>query len=125
MSWQDYVKQLTDQGLNGAAILGNSDGGVWSISNTLTLKAGEGRALADLFKNPSNVFVSGITINGEKYMGIKGDQQSIYGKKGQGGIVTAKTNQGIVVGRYNETVQPGNAALYVEKLADYIRDNGY
>eukprot|EP01097_Dermamoeba_algensis_P002566 TRINITY_DN2022_c0_g1_i1.p1 TRINITY_DN2022_c0_g1~~TRINITY_DN2022_c0_g1_i1.p1 ORF type:complete len:140 (-),score=26.90 TRINITY_DN2022_c0_g1_i1:71-445(-) len=124
MSWQDYVKQLTDQGLNGAAILGN-DGGVWSISDTLTLKAGEGQALANLYKSPSDAFAKGITIAGEKYLVIKADPQSIYGKKGQGGIVTAKTNQGIVVGRYNETVQPGNAALYVEKLADYIRDNGY
>eukprot|EP01097_Dermamoeba_algensis_P002568 TRINITY_DN2022_c0_g2_i2.p1 TRINITY_DN2022_c0_g2~~TRINITY_DN2022_c0_g2_i2.p1 ORF type:complete len:140 (-),score=27.25 TRINITY_DN2022_c0_g2_i2:63-437(-) len=124
MSWESYCVQLTDQGMVGAAILG-ADGSLWSSSKTLALKPGEGPALANLFKNPSNVFANGITIAGEKYMGIKGDQQSIYGKKGKGGIATAKTGQAIIVGRYDETLQPGNAANIVEKLADYLRENGY
>jgi len=81
--------------------------------------------LVALFKTPANVFAAGITINSVKYLGIKGDDRSIYGKKGSGGIVTVKTGQSIVIGVYSEGQQPGNAANTVEKLGDYLIENGY
>jgi profilin len=93
------------------------------------------------------VFAKGITIGGVKYMGIKGDARyvlillfcvfllfgkfitshcrSIYGKKGATGVVLVKTTQCILFGYYNEKQQPGNAAVAVEKLADYLIENGY
>nr|P18322.3 RecName: Full=Profilin-P [Physarum polycephalum] len=125
MSWQTYVdEQLVGTGqLDGAIIIG-LDGNSWASKN-LTLKAGEGQAIAALFKTPANVFASGITINGIKYMGIKGDSRSIYGKKGATGVATVITGQCILIGYYNEKQQPGNAALVVEKLADYLIENGY
>jgi len=78
-----------------------------------------------LFKTPGNVFAEGVTVNAVKYLGIKGDERSIYGKKGSGGLVTVKTGQSIVIGVYSEGQQPGNAANCVEKLADYLIENGY
>jgi len=89
------------------------------------LKAGEGAGIGTLFKNPADVFAKGVTVNGVKYMGIKGDDRSIYGKKGATGVVLVKTGQCILVGYYDETKQPGNAALAAEKLADYLLENGY
>jgi Profilin len=50
---------------------------------------------------------------------------AIIGKKGAGGVVCVKTNQAVLIGQYNETVQPGQATTVVEKLADYLRDNGF
>ncbi|EFA83938.1 profilin I [Heterostelium album PN500] len=127
MSWQAYVDdQLIGTGqIAKAAILGGSDGSTWAIKPADFLKPGEGPALVALFKSPADVFSKGITIGGVKYMGIKGDPRSIYGKKGATGIVCVKTNQSIVVGYYNEMQQPGNAANVVEKLGDYLIDNSY
>jgi len=124
--WDSFVQdQLLGTGQSsGAAIIGAFDGSVWA-ADSLSLKAGEGSAIVNLFRNPSNVFASGITVGGVKYLGIKGDEQSIYGKKGATGVIIAKTNQLIIISIYNERQQPGNAALVVEKLADYFRDNGY
>lgn len=47
------------------------------------------------------------------------------GKKGAGGVVMVKTGQAVLIGQYNETIQPGQATTVVEKLADYLRENGY
>ncbi|KAM9977913.1 hypothetical protein ACTFIR_011790 [Dictyostelium discoideum] len=126
MSWQQYVdEQLVGAGLCQAAILGANDGGVWAKSSGINITKPEGDSLVALFKNPADVFSKGAVVSGVKYMGIKGDPQSIYGKKGAGGCVLVKTNQAIIVGLYDEKFQPGPAALAVEKLGDYLRDNGY
>jgi len=125
MSWQAYIDdQLTGAGLHQAAIIGH-DGGVWAASPAFGLKAGEGAKLVALFNNPPQAFSDGITVNGVKYLCIKSESTSIYGKKGAGGIVTAKTGQAVVIGVYNETLQPGNATNIVEKLADYLKENSY
>jgi len=36
-----------------------------------------------------------------------------------------KTGKCILLAEYNEHVQPGQATACVEKLADYLIDNGY
>jgi len=46
-------------------------------------------------------------------------------KKGKCGAVAVKTNQCVLFGIYGETVQPGNANSVVEKVADYLIENGY
>jgi profilin len=47
------------------------------------------------------------------------------GKKGTAGVVLVRTGQAILIGVYNESAQPGNATNTVEKLADYLIENGY
>jgi len=125
MSWQGYVDNLVATGrVEKAAILGGADGGAWATTPGL-VQGAEGAGLVQLYKNPANVFASGVTVGGVKYMGIKGDERSIYGKKGATGIAIAKSGQAIVIGYYNEKQQPGNAAIEVEKVADYLIENGY
>jgi len=58
-------------------------------------------------------------------MTIRADNRSIYGKKGASGYCAVKTNQCVLVGVYNESIQPGQCANTVEKLADYLIENGY
>jgi len=60
-----------------------------------------------------------------KYLALKADSRSIYGKKGTAGVCTVKTGQCLIVGVYGEGIQPGSAANSVEKLADYLIENGY
>jgi len=125
MSWQQYVdEQLIGPGLVQGAIIG-LDGNPWAQSAGFGLKAGEGAKLSALFKEPAKAFSDGILVNAIKYLSIKADPRSIYGKKGAGGVITVKTTQCIIIGVYNETLQPGNATNIVEKLADYLIDNGY
>ncbi|KAK5580033.1 hypothetical protein RB653_000046 [Dictyostelium firmibasis] len=124
MSWQQYVdEQLIGAGLSGAAILGH-DGGTWA-KHKLDIPKQEGEGLVHLFNNPGDAFAKGINVGGVKYMCIKADSQSIYGKKGAGGCVCAKTGQSIVIGIYDDKIQPGPATLIVEKLGDYLKDNNY
>jgi len=40
--------------------------------------------------------------------------------QGKTGVVCVKTLQAIIVGHYGEEVQPGDANVVVEKLADYL-----
>lgn len=67
---------------------------------------------------------SGFTIGGVKYQGVKGDERSIYGKQGAAGVIIAKAGQCLVVGRYSERQVPSTAANTVEKLAEYLIEQG-
>ncbi|EON64805.1 hypothetical protein W97_04038 [Coniosporium apollinis CBS 100218] len=68
---------------------------------------------------------TGLHIAGEKFIVLKADERSLYGKKGREGIVIVKTTQALLVTHYPETVQPGAAANTVEQLADYLIGVGY
>ncbi|KAL1618365.1 profilin, required for normal timing of actin polymerization in response to thermal stress [Diplodia seriata] len=72
---------------------------------------------------------SGLHVAGDKYIVLKADERSLYGKKadfqGKEGLVIVKTTQAILVTHYPETVQPGAAANTVEQLADYLIGVGY
>lgn len=67
----------------------------------------------------------GFRIATEKFVTLKSDERSLYGKKGKEGIVVVKTQQAILVAHYPETVQPGSAATTVEQLGDYMIRLGY
>ena len=62
-----------------AAILGH-DGNQWAASAGFAVSAAEGKAIANSFNDPSSAFSTGIHLLGCKYMTIKADQRSIYGK---------------------------------------------
>lgn len=72
------------------------------------------------FKDPMNLRVSGLKLQGVKYFLLRADDRSIYGKKGPGGVVCVKTKQAIIIGTYEEGIQPGEATKVVEQLGDYL-----
>lgn len=88
------------------------------------MNSGEGAKLANAFKNHQEAFSNGVNVSGYRYITIKAEPRSVYGKRGTGGFCAVKTGQTILVGVYNENTQPGNAANIVEKLADYLIENG-
>merc|ERR1711916_43119 len=126
MSWQEYVdSQLVGTGhVTNAAIVG-LDGSLWAASAGFNVTPQDGQSLAQAFNDASGIFSNGIHCGGVKYMTIKADNRSIYGKKGAGGIACVKTNQAILIGAYDENIQPGQCATVVEKLADYLIENSY
>ncbi|WP_330329115.1 profilin [Streptomyces sp. NBC_00536] len=125
-SWQTLVDDLVASGkVRGAAIISAADGAVWANTPTLVLKAGEGAALVALYKNPTLVFSSGVTVCGVTYQGNKGDERSIRGARSTAGVGLAHTGQAIVIGCYTAGQIPGEAYNRVEVTADYLIENGY
>lgn len=80
----------------------------------------EGTKLVAAFKDPSGIRANGLHVGGTRYITLKADDRSVYGKQGSNGVVTVKTKQAVLIGVYDQNQQPGNAANVVEKLADYL-----
>ncbi|KAM9957995.1 hypothetical protein ACTFIW_012971 [Dictyostelium discoideum] len=122
MTWQAYVdNNLLGAGFASAALCGSSDGSVWATSAGFNVT--EGKALVQLFAKDGAAFSTGIHVAGKKYMAIKSDTRSAYGKLGAGGVVCVKTLTCIIVAVYDDKLQPGAAANIAEKLADYLIEN--
>jgi profilin len=126
MSWQGYVdNNLVGTGhVSQGAIVGQ-EGGVWAASAGFQVKPQEITALAAAFKDPSGIRQKGFDIAGVHYIAIRADDRSIYGKRTGGGVCAVKTGKAILIGVYGDKIQPGQCATTVEKLADYLIEQGY
>ncbi|CAF9919582.1 MAG: profilin, required for normal timing of actin polymerization in response to thermal stress [Alectoria fallacina] len=150
MSWQAYVDtSLVGTGnLDRAAIFNTHGTSVWASTHGFAVSPAEIKEVIDSYSDTSDVKKiqsGGFRVAGEKYMTIKADEKSVYGKKvhyrsnsqitaakseliilqGKEGIVIVKTQQAILVAHYPETVQPGQATNTVEQLGDYLIGVGY
>ncbi|KAG6782143.1 hypothetical protein NC653_008303 [Populus alba x Populus x berolinensis] len=154
MSWQTYVDDhlmcdVEGNHLTAAAIIGQ-DGSVWAqsatfpqsfdcaillnllslfllLSNALFLlyKPEEISAIMKDFDEPGSLAPTGLHIGGTKYMVIQGEPGAVIrGKKGSGGITVKKTAQALIFGIYDEPLTPGQCNMIVERLGDYLLDQG-
>ncbi|MQL78743.1 hypothetical protein Taro_011177 [Colocasia esculenta] len=131
MSWQNYVDDhlMCDLGdghtLAAAAIMGH-DGSVWALSaNFPQLKPEEVSGIMSDFAEPGHLAPTGLFLGGTKYMVIQGEPGAVIrGKKGSGGVTLKKTGQALVIGIYDEPVAPGQCNMVVERLGDYLIDQG-
>ncbi|CAI9100475.1 OLC1v1037587C1 [Oldenlandia corymbosa var. corymbosa] len=131
MSWQSYVDEHLMCDLEGgghltaAAILGH-DGSVWAQSaNFPQFKPEEFKGVMTDFDEPGHLAPTGLLLNGAKYMVIQGEAGAVIrGKKGAGGVTIKKTGQALVIGVYEEPVTPGQCNMVVERLGDYLVDQG-
>ncbi|KAF8233258.1 Profilin/allergen [Tricholoma matsutake] len=135
MSWQTYVdSNLVGSGrIAKAAIIGQL-GGVWAASSGYTLSPAEQTAINNAFKpenaaDPnlglSKIQRDGLLLSGQKFFCLRGDERSIYLKKGADGAVVVKTKQAILVTEYIPPTQAGEATSVVEGLADYLISVSY
>ena len=126
MSWQTYVDtNLVGSGAVSQAAIFGHDGSKWAASAGFNVSAQEAKNLAAGFKDASGLRANGIHLNAVKYLTLRADDRSIYGKKGAAGVITVKTGKAVLIGVYNENTQPGQAASVVEKLADYLIEQGF
>jgi len=130
MSWQAYVDQsLVGTGnVDRAAIFDTKGESVWAASPGFTVAPAEIKEVIEAYNDKADVKKcqsNGLHIAGERYVVLKADDRSLYGKKGREGIVIVKTTQAILVTHYPESVQPGAAANTVEQLGDYLVSVGY
>ena len=126
MSWQAYVdSNLVGSGkVSRAAILGQQ-GGVWAASPGYNLSAAEQKAVIDAVCPEVTHPANGITLAGRKFITVRTDVRSIYGRKQQDGLAVVKTKQGILVAEYDAPIQAGESTVVVEGLADYLVSVGY
>lgn len=75
--------------------------------------------------NPNVFGATGITIGDKKFVAVGPNPGiALRGKKGQGGCCVAKTANALVIGIYEEGVQPGDTNNVVENMADYLKGVG-
>ncbi|KAL2940157.1 Profilin-3 [Bienertia sinuspersici] len=111
--------------LSAAAILG-VDGSVWAQSSSFPqFKPDEIAAIVKDFDEPGTLAPTGLHLGGTKYMVIQGEPGAVIrGKKGPGGICVKKTGLALVIGIYDEPVTPGQCNMIVERLGDYLIEQG-
>ena len=124
---QEYVDHhLVGTGNCKWAIIIGHDASIWASSCFFTgIRIDEAKKLVNAFYNPGSAFASGLHLGDIKYMITKADVHSVYGKKDYTGFCAVRTNQCILIGLYDETIQPDQCANAVEKLADYFIENSY
>lgn len=126
MSWQAYTDNLTATGkLDKAALYSRAGDSLWAQSGNFQLQPQEISAIARGYDDPSELQATGLHAVGQKYFLLKADNRSIYGKHDAEGLITVRTTQAIILAHYPEGVQAGEAAIIVEKLADYLISTGY
>jgi len=127
MSWQAYVDtSLVGTGdVDKAAIFNTEGNSVWASSPNFHISPTEMAEVVACYKDNAKAFSSGFHIGGTKYLTIKADERSLYGKQGKVGIIIVRTKQAMLIAHHPETVQAGVAANTVEKLGDYLIGVGY
>ncbi|KAL7093694.1 hypothetical protein ACP275_11G055100 [Erythranthe tilingii] len=130
MSWQSYIDdhlmaEVDGNHLTSSAILGH-DGSVWAQSaNFPQLKPEEVTGIMTDFDTPGSLAPTGLYIGGAKYMVIQGEPGAVIrGKMGTGGVTIKKTNLALIFGIYNEPMTAGQCNMVVEKIGDYLVEQG-
>lgn len=126
MSWQAYTDNLVQLGkIDKAALYSKAGDLVWAVLNDFTLYQPEITAIVQGFDDPLELQQSGLHAQQQKYFVLRATDLSIYGKQGQEGLVCVRTGQAVLVAHYPEGVLATDAAVVVEKLAEYLRSVGY
>lgn len=82
MSWQAYVDTnlVGSKCIARAAILGH-DGSKWAASAGFNVTPDEAKKLFAGFKDATGLRANGIFLNNVKFLTLRADDRSIYGKK--------------------------------------------
>jgi len=125
MSWQEYINtQMVGKNLKEAAIAG-TDGNIWAKSSSFDIQPAEVQNLLKNFDEPSGLAATGINLAGQKYFYLSGDERVMRGKLGKGGVHVMRTKQALLVGVYDDPMQPAQAATITETLGEYLKGVGY
>ncbi|KAJ5151610.1 hypothetical protein N7492_009905 [Penicillium capsulatum] len=105
-----------------AGILAADFSGLEAQSPGFTLSQDDINSLAAAFTSDANAFANGFSIGDEKFVAIKADARSLYGKKNKEGAIVVRASACTIIAHHPESVQTTNAATVVEKLVDYINN---
>ncbi|CCF58151.1 hypothetical protein KAFR_0D05040 [Kazachstania africana CBS 2517] len=121
MSWQAYTDNLlATNKVDRAVIYSRAGDAAWATSGGMALQPNEIAEIAQGFDNAAGLQSNGLHIQGQKFMLLRADDRSIYGRHDAEGVVCVRTKQTIIIAHYPPTVQAGEATKIVEQLADYL-----
>ena len=121
MSWQAYTDNLIATGkIDKASLFSRAGDSLWAESNGFGISSEEISNMAASFDNPSNIQQHGIFLGGKKYMLLRADERSIYGRSEAEGVILVRTKQALLVAHYPAGIVAGDATKIVEQLADYL-----
>ncbi|KAE8140594.1 profilin [Aspergillus pseudotamarii] len=103
-----------------AAILSYDLSGTEAYSPGFTISTEELQGLVAAYKDSGATMQNGFKVGGEKFLAIRADDRSLYGKKGKEGIIVVKAKSCVMIAHHPESIQTTNAATVVENLVDYI-----
>ncbi|CCJ28689.1 unnamed protein product [Pneumocystis jirovecii] len=127
MSWGDYInKSLLETGkITNAAIASREGTSVWASNDGFSLGLDELKILASGFDDPTQILGSGFYLSGKKYVAIRVEGRSIYGKQGSESVYCVQTGKTIIIACFHKTTQTGEAVKIVETLSDYLISVGF
>ncbi|GLI79505.1 profilin, required for normal timing of actin polymerization in response to thermal stress [Penicillium ochrochloron] len=123
-TWQAYVdSSLMGSGqFDKAGVLAADFSGLEAATPGFTLSQEDINSLASAFTSSANAFANGFSVCGEKFVCIKADERSLYGKKGKEGVIIVRATACTMIAHHGEGAQTTNAATVVENLIDYINN---
>jgi profilin len=142
MSWQQYIDEsLIGSGhMHSACIVGLADGSYWAYGGTFIPQPDEVNQILSILKEPTKLQVSGVTIAGQKFLGLRGDNTHFIFKKGGAGGCVYVSKQTAVIGIYGDpsgenvmmnkdpnavAVNPADCNQTVERIANYLTSMEY
>jgi len=125
IDWKDYI----DSSLRGTlyvdtALIIGLDGQLWASSG-LSISPAEFQKILSQFKNLSDVYNSGVTVNGKKWNGVTAATDYIVGKDSSNNqIIIAKSNRALLIGTAF-SFKAGMGQYIVKSQGEYLRARGY
>jgi len=117
--WDQYVTNLTSQGITYAGIFG-ADGSRWAASANFpsidNLKDDLPKAFSD---QPS-----GLVVNGERYIFIRNQEDFAVLRKGADGMVIVKLNTAYIIS-IGINQKPEMLVGATNKIGEYLKNCGY
>lgn len=122
-SWQAYVDdQLMRSGhFRGCLIMGQ-DGNTWAISTGFRIYPQEKFEVLRQLTDPGSF--TPITVEAELFNIMISNDQSLSGRNSMKFFWSSKTNKTVIL-CVGPSENMGRGAVTIERLADYLRENGY
>jgi len=117
--WDQYVTNLTNQGVTHAGIFG-TDGSRWAASANFPTIANLREELPRAFSSQP----SGILVNNEKYIFIRNQDTFAIFRKGADAMIIMKLSQSYIVS-IGINQKPEMLIAATNKIGDYLKNCGY
>ena len=122
-SWQAYVDDqlMRTQSFKGCLIMGH-DGNTWAISTRFVLFPQERFEVLRQLKDPGAY--TPVTIEAEVFNTTRSSDLILAGRNSSNFFWSAKTYSTVIL-CVGPSENMGRGAVAIERLADYLRENGY
>ncbi|KAE9585897.1 hypothetical protein Lal_00009978 [Lupinus albus] len=124
-----HLSSIFDSNILTAAAFIGHDGSAWAHSSKFPkFKVEEIEAIMKGFDEPNIIGTTELYLGGTKYNVIQGQSSGAFinAKNEDGsGISVKKTKETLVIGTYDSPTTPEECHIILQKLGDYLIDQGF